>query len=681
MTTRTRAATTDPACDQLELAPGERARTWVAPTVAGGPPGTLLAVASGESADAWWVLGIDRDARWVLRRGDGRAGWTDHPVPARLEPFTWALVDIAVDADGVLVVTVSGEPTRLPAAGHDGAPAWRVRIGVHGDRGWSGPLVDGRPWYDGFVGLCGRVEVGRLADGEDEDLPAPTLDPRSAWPPAPLTDLDRPRWHFSPPTGWMNEPHGALHHGGRHHLFYQRNELGPFWGAITWGHAVSDDLVTWRDVGHALEPHLVPCAPDGIWSGSSAKDAEGSPYLFFTGGDERDDPNQRTVVARPVTADLSEWVADRRPVTTWHDAAAAAAGLGLTLLREFRDPFVWREGEEWFQLVGTGVEGRGGTAFLFAAPGPDGPWDAVGPLLVGDAAAQPETGVMWELPGLVPIGRGLDGVERHLFLVSPWWAEPGPHWLQYVWYWVGVWDRDARRFRPDDTAPRSLDVGGYLTGGTLSVTEDGRVLLWSITQDLLSDEEHRDRGWAGGAGLPLELSLREGLLAVAPVREVTRLRDGSAEVTSSPEGGAGFELSDGAMWELEVDLDLPRGGSVVVAVRPGGDETTRLTVTRRDDEEVVLHVAGPRERPSRHVGADLPGRVRLRVMADHSLVEAFLGDRVVATTRAWARPGTREGAHVDVGDGAVVVGSRAWRLRPAPVLGDRRETPRSGAAT
>ncbi|RZI95885.1 MAG: glycosyl hydrolase, partial [Microbacterium sp.] len=122
---------------------------------------------------------------------------------------------------------------------------------------------------------------------------------------------DRPRWHFMPPAGWMNEPHGILHYGGRHHMFYQRNERGPYWGDITWGHAVSDNLVDWVDLGSALTPESVSIAPQGIWSGSSAVDANGEPVLFFTAGDDRDSPNQRTALARPVDSGdpaLRGWV-------------------------------------------------------------------------------------------------------------------------------------------------------------------------------------------------------------------------------------------------------------------------------------------------------------------------------------------------------------------------------------
>ena len=34
-------------------------------------------------------------------------------------------------------------------------------------------------------------------------------------------DWQRPRWHFLPPSCWMNDPNGVIQWGGKFHLFYQ----------------------------------------------------------------------------------------------------------------------------------------------------------------------------------------------------------------------------------------------------------------------------------------------------------------------------------------------------------------------------------------------------------------------------------------------------------------------------
>ena len=70
----------------------------------------------------------------------------------------------------------------------------------------------------------------------------------------------RPRFHFSPRLGWMNDINGSYYQDGLYHIFYQFNPASTGTGAgfdMHWGHAVSKDLVHWKEWPVALFPNDV----------------------------------------------------------------------------------------------------------------------------------------------------------------------------------------------------------------------------------------------------------------------------------------------------------------------------------------------------------------------------------------------------------------------------------------
>ncbi len=150
-------------------------------------------------------------------------------------------------------------------------------------------LARGGKWTWHLAGLC-RELCGRshLAAVLVASL-AVTVHSVAANPPGYYTEPFRPQYHFTPEKNWMNDPNGMVFYEGEYHLFYQYNPFGDKWGHMSWGHAVSPDMVHWKHLPLALpeENGVMIFSGSAVvdWKNSSGFGKDGKPPLvaIYTG--------------------------------------------------------------------------------------------------------------------------------------------------------------------------------------------------------------------------------------------------------------------------------------------------------------------------------------------------------------------------------------------------------------
>ncbi len=464
---------------------------------------------------------------------------------------------------------------------------------------------------------------------------------------SPVPDRHRPRFHLLPHSGWMNDPNGVVHWRGRYHVFYQHNPLAPRWAPPHWGHAVSDDLVHWEHLPVAITPEMPPADEGGCWSGCLVND-DGTPTILYTGVR---DGVQATCVAVG-SDDLVEWrkLGDN-PV------ARMPASLTEHTFEAYRDPFVWREHDAWYALVGTSLGGVG-QALLYRSADLR-TWTYLHPFVPEHAdPVCDDTGQIWECPNFVTVGGA------HLLLVSRWQRTE----LTYPNVLIGGYR--GHRFHPERR--QRLDWGYRCFYAPLTTADDGgRRLMWGWLQEQRS-VERANGSWAGVMSLPRLLTFERGEVRQRFVPELTALRAGRPTRLDAVDVRDLVEL-DVAGPAIEVRATLERGSAAVSGLRlqHSASEHTDVRIAWRTKRLIVdtRHAKGPHgadyavDTAPLGVPSEPLERVELHLYLDHSVLELIADDRHALTTRVYPEgPAIDRVALTAVGGEARVVRLEAWSL-------------------
>ncbi|NMA82599.1 MAG: glycoside hydrolase family 32 protein [Epulopiscium sp.] len=173
----------------------------------------------------------------------------------------------------------------------------------------------------------------------------------------------RPAYHFSAPKGWLNDPNGLIYYKGYYHLFYQHNPKHCNWDSMHWGHAISKDMMHWKDLPIALAPDLpYDNDPDGGCFSGSAVEKDGILYLFYTGAIKGGNGLIQTQCMAYSEDGVHFKKYEGNPIISLPPSG---------VLEDFRDPKVFSVGDKWYMVIGGsvgGAEGGGdGRIYLYAS--------------------------------------------------------------------------------------------------------------------------------------------------------------------------------------------------------------------------------------------------------------------------------------------------------------------------
>jgi len=439
-----------------------------------------------------------------------------------------------------------------------------------------------------------------------------------------LMDPHHPIFHFVAPENHMNDPNGLCFWQGRWHLFYQG--FPPENPRAHWGHAVSEDLIHWRDLPYAIYPD-----PErACFSGSVFVEDDRAIAMYH--GTE-----VGTMVA----------VSDDPLLLHWGKVTGKAVipypkpGEPKPPYNIF-DPCIWKKGN-WYYALTAGPRGGKQSRSMFLHRSKDlATWEHLHPFLendryglVGDDGACP---YFW------PIG------DKHILL----------HFSHMSGgkYMIGDYDTRRDKFVVEDGGDFNFGAFGPCGLHAPSAYPDGKggvVVIFNVNQG------KRTKGWDRIMSLPRRLTLRkEGIfnpLNIEPAGDVESLRGKHVRVGSMvlpANQDVVLKNVKGNALEIIAEIEPQKGQTIELNVLrcPNAEEVTRIQCYRDrglrikwDELPTVVSIDSSRSTIARDVMCRPPETaqvevkkdepLKLRVFIDRSIVEVFINGRQCVTARVY----------------------------------------------
>ena len=436
----------------------------------------------------------------------------------------------------------------------------------------------------------------------------------------------RPTYHFSPLYGWMNDPNGMVYKDGEYHLFYQYNPYGSKWGNMSWGHAISQDLVNWKHLPVAIAPDALGT----IFSGSAVVDFDntagfgaGAIIAIYTQNSDR----QVQSIAYSTDNGRTFTKYENNPVLT-------------SEARDFRDPKVfWYENtKRWIMVLAVGQEMQ-----IFSSPNLKD-WTFESRFGEGQGAH----GGVWECPDLFELP--VEGTNDKKWVLLCNLNPGGPFGGSATQYFVGSFNgKEFVNESPSKTKWMDWGKDHYATVTWSDAPDNRRIAIawmsnWQYANDVPTSQ------YRSPNSVPRDLGLftvdGETYLQSAPSPELLALRDASKKRSFKVNGTRTIkEMIPGNDGAYEIELTIENQHADVIGFRLYNDKgeevdmqydmkEKKFSMDRRKSGEVSFNENFPMLTwTAIESGKD---ELKLRLFVDKSSVEAFGdGGRFVMTNQVF----------------------------------------------
>ena len=436
----------------------------------------------------------------------------------------------------------------------------------------------------------------------------------------------RPTYHFSPLYGWMNDPNGMVYKDGEYHLFYQYNPYGSKWGNMSWGHAISQDLVNWKHLPVAIAPDALGT----IFSGSAVVDFDntagfgaGAIIAIYTQNSDR----QVQSIAYSTDNGRTFTKYENNPVLT-------------SEARDFRDPKVfWYENtKRWIMVLAVGQEMQ-----IFSSPNLKD-WTFESRFGEGQGAH----GGVWECPDLFELP--VEGTNDKKWVLLCNLNPGGPFGGSATQYFVGSFNgKEFVNEFPSKTKWMDWGKDHYATVTWSDAPDNRRIAIawmsnWQYANDVPTSQ------YRSPNSVPRDLSLftvdGETYLQSAPSPELLALRDASKKRSFKVNGTRTIkEMIPGNDGAYEIELTIENQHADVIGFRLYNDKgeevdmqydmkEKKFSMDRRKSGDVGFNENFPMLTwTAIESGKD---ELKLRLFVDKSSVEAFGdGGRFVMTNQVF----------------------------------------------